>query len=140
MIVCLLLLLLFVCFTPGTRVKLNPFPVDIFTIIFLVVLTIDTTFVKVGPLTRSSGLSQSNLFYFRVVQGLWSGWARVMMAVSLPTPPLLSAVPGDGDWSVGPVGVPAWSQAGLPDGADPDMLAKYILFPSFWFSFLIFPC
>ena len=63
MIVCLLLLLLFVCFTPGTRVKLNPFPVDIFTIIFLVVLTIDMTFVKVGPLTRSSG--NLNCFHFR---------------------------------------------------------------------------
>ena len=68
---------------------------------------------------------------------MWSGWARVM-ALSLPTSPLPSAVPGDGGWSAGSVEIPAWSQAGRPDRADPALLAKYILFPSFWFSFLIF--
>ena len=36
--------LLFVCFATGSRVKIIPFPVYIFTINFLVELTIATTF------------------------------------------------------------------------------------------------
>ena len=70
----------------------------------------------------------------------WSGLGHVMMAASLPvSPALLSpAVPGEGGWPEGPVEVPAGSHDGLPEGPDPDVVAEYVLFHSFWFSFLIF--
>ena len=54
-----------------------------------------------------------------------------MMAASLPvssaSAPLLPVVPGE----VGPVGVPSYARAGLPEGPDPDVVAEYVLFHSF---------
>ena len=52
-----------------------------------------------------------------------------MMAASLPlsTAPLSPAVPDD----VGPVVVPDYSRAGLPEGVDPEVVAGYVIFHSF---------